>query len=131
MGKYACCSNYPSGELLKAFGEFNRSEWYECHETLEELWDGSEGEIRRFYQGILQIAVSLLHWRNSNFGGATSLLASGINYLRRVSPVCQRIEVASLVMEAEAFAHDLDRLGPDLMARVDEHLIPRLRLTPA
>jgi uncharacterized protein len=123
--------NSPSGEVLKALGEFNRGDWYDCHETLEELWVGSEGEIRWFYQGILQIAVALHHWRNGNFGGAVSLLTSGIQYLQRVSPVYQRIEVASLIVEGELFREELNSLGAESMAGIPDSLIPKMRLAPA
>ena len=125
------CTDSPSGALLQAFGEFNRGDWYECHETLEELWVGSEDEIRRFYQGLLQVAVSLMHWRNGNYGGAVSLLTSGTGYLRRVASTCQRIDVASLVEEADRFAAELTGLGPERMAELPDLLIPRLRLAPA
>jgi predicted metal-dependent hydrolase len=57
------CTQSPSGELLRALGEFNRGDWFECHETLEELWVGSQGEMRDFYKGVLQISVGLHHWR--------------------------------------------------------------------
>jgi len=131
MAKQLDCSSSPSGELLQAFGEFNRGDWYDCHETLEDLWIDSEDENRWFYQGLLQIAVALHHWRNGNFGGAVSLLTGGVNYLRRVSPVCQRIEVAVLVTEAERFREELGRLGPEQMAALPATLIPKMRLAPA
>lgn len=125
------CSCSPSGELLQAFGEFNRGDWFDCHETLEELWVGSEFEIRWFYQGLLQVAVALHHWRNGNYGGAVSLLTSGTNYLRRVNPVCQRIEVAALTAAADDCKEELIRLGPARMAELPVALIPKLRLSPA
>lgn len=128
MIKQTDCSSSPSGEILQAIGEFNRGDWYECHETLEDLWIGSEDEPRWFYQGMLQIAVALLHWRNGNYGGSVSLLAGGVEYLQRVSPVCQRIEVALLVAEAERFREELVRLGPERMAELPEALIPKMRL---
>lgn len=130
MGKQPDCDDLPSDEFLKALVEFNRREWYECHETLEELWVGTEFEIRWFYQGILQIAVALMHWRNGNYGGAISLLASGGEYLKRVCPVCQLVEVASLVEESERFRMELVRLGPEKMAEIPEGLIPKLRMAP-
>jgi predicted metal-dependent hydrolase len=131
MTKQLDCSSSPSGELLKAFGEFNRRDWFDCHETLEELWVGSEDEIRWFYQGILQTAVALHHWRNGNFGGAVSLLTSGTDYLRRVCPICQRIEVAELIEDADRLKHELAKLGPEQMALLPDALIPKLRLAPA
>ncbi len=131
MPKKPDCTDSPSGDILRAFGEFNRGDWYDCHETLEDLWVGSEDEPRRFYQGMLQIAVALLHWRNGNYGGAESLLTSGTGYLRRVCPVCQRIEVATLVADAERFREELVKLGPERMTELPEALIPKMRLAPA
>jgi hypothetical protein len=131
MGKASDCTCSPSGELLQAFGEFNRGDWFACHETLEDLWVGTDGEMRDFYQGLLQLAVALHHWRNGNFGGTVSLLESGCAYLRRVRPVCQRIEVEALVLAAGRLREELTALGPERMADVDPALIPRLRLAPA
>lgn len=125
------CAQSPSRQLLQAFGEFNRGEWFDCHETLEDLWVGTEGEIRCFYQGLLQISVALHHWQNGNFGGALSLLAGGSDYLRRVPPVCQRIEVGTMIVEAERCRAELARLGSERMAELDQALIPRMRLAPA
>ena len=73
------CEESPPGQLLLAIRQFNNREWYDCHETIEELWLGETGEMRNFLQGTLQISVALLHWRNGNYGGAISLLESGIN----------------------------------------------------
>ena len=125
------CGMSPSRQLLQAFGEFNRGEWFDCHETLEDLWVGSEGEIRSFYQGLLQIAVALHHWRNGNFGGAITLLTGGIDYLGRVRPVCQRIEVETMITEAGRCREALQLLGMERMHELDPALIPRMRLAPA
>ncbi len=125
------CSESPPGELLKAIGEFNRGDWFDCHETLEDLWVGEEGEMRDFYQGVLQVAVALHHWHAGNFGGAVRLLESGAGYLRRVSPVCQRVDVADLIQAADHLRGRLSVLGADRMAEVDPVLIPRLRLANA
>lgn len=131
MSKRTECGDSPSGAMLRALGEFNRGDWFECHETLEELWIGSEDEPRWFYQGLLQIAVALHHWRSGNYNGALSLLAGGCEYLGRVSPVCQRIEVAVLADEAERFREELLRLGAERMAELPAALIPKMRLAPA
>ena len=63
-----CCAESPSGQFLLGIRQFNAGEWFECHETVEDLWIGEEGELRNFYQGIIQVAVALHHWRNGNFG---------------------------------------------------------------
>ncbi len=120
----------PSGALLRAFGEFNREEWFDCHETLEDLWIGSEGDPRWLYQGLLQVAVALHHWRNGNYGGALSLLEGGSGYLRRLPDACQRIDVADLLERVARCREALVQLGQERMAELDPALIPRLRLAP-
>ncbi|WP_085811798.1 DUF309 domain-containing protein [Geoanaerobacter pelophilus] len=123
-----CRANAPPGELVKAVEEFNRGEWFECHETLEELWVGEKGELRDFYQGVLQIAVALHHWRNGNFKGALILLQGGGECLRRVSSVCLKLDVAQLQKDAARFLDELSALGEERMAEVDPGLVPRLHL---
>lgn len=124
------CSESPSSQLFLAIRQFNRGDWFECHETLEDLWVGEEGELRYFYQGVLQVAVALHHWRNGNFGGAVSLLKGGAGYLRRVAPVCQQVDVSGLIEAADRVLEVLAGLGPDRMRELDPALIPRLRLVP-
>ncbi|MFC4809081.1 DUF309 domain-containing protein [Paenibacillus sp. GCM10023250] len=55
---------------------FNVDEdYFECHEVMEELW--LEEGRSTLYQGLLQAAVGLHHWRNDNFSGAAKLFAQG------------------------------------------------------
>ena len=105
----------PPEELLQGIAQFNRQEWFECHETLEELWVGAHGELRDFYQGMLQLAVALHHWRHGNFKGALVLLKGGGGLLMRVSAVCQGVDVAALVADAARLGDQLSALGEDRM----------------
>jgi len=125
------CEDSPPGQLLQAIRQFNIRDWYECHETLEELWVGEEGEVREFYQGILQVAVALHHWRNGNFGGAISLLNGGMTYLGRVSAVCQWVDVADFIASAGRVREALEQLGKENMAALDQALIPVLKVVAA
>lgn len=63
--------------------QFNQGLYFECHDTLEEAWAGLRGEARDFFQGLIQVSVSLYHWRNGNPGGALSLLDRGRKRLAR------------------------------------------------
>jgi uncharacterized protein len=124
------CEGSPSMELIRAMVEFNQHDWFECHETLEELWLEETGEMRDFYQGILQIAVALYHWREGNFNGAVSLLARGASYLRRVRPVCRGVDLSGFICDTEATLEALTELGPSRMSNLDSCLIPTLREYP-
>jgi predicted metal-dependent hydrolase len=117
----------PPQEFLRAVDEFNRRDWFTCHETLEALWNGSRGELRQLYQGLLQIAVALHHWRSGNFSGAVTLLARGAVRLR-VSATCRHIRTGEMAAAADRFREALTALGPERMAEVEPALVPRLRL---
>ena len=121
------CHESPPGQLLLGIRQFNGQEWFECHETLEILWLKETGEVRDLYQGIIQIAIALHHWRNGNFGGALSLLAGGTGYLLRVPAVCLWVDVAGFISQVERVRYFLERLGKEKMGELDPALIPRLQ----
>jgi len=121
------CDESPPGQLLQGIREFNNREWFECHETVEDLWIGETGEVRDFYQGLIQIAVALHHWRNGNFGGAVSLLKGGAGYLRKVSEACQWVDVAALIADADRMRTALEKLGKESMAALAPDLIPLIK----
>ena len=121
------CNESPPGQLPQAIREFNTSEWFECHETVEELWIGEEGEARDFYQGLIQIAVALHHWRNGNFGGAVSLLKGGAGYLRHVEGPCQWVDVAGLIADADRMRTALEVLGKERMEALDPGFVPLIK----
>ena len=125
------CDEAPPGQFLLAVRQFNSREWYECHETIEDLWLGETGEMRDFLQGTLQISVALLHWRNGNLGGAVSLLASGINYLKRVPDVCLWVDVPALIADSERVWTALEKLGKDRMESLESALIPQIKTVSA
>lgn len=121
------CELQPSDQFLKAVAQFNDGEYFECHETLEELWMDEMGEMRDFYQGLLQIAVALHHWKNGNLGGALSLLKGGAEYLERVSGVCLGVDVVRVVEAAGRVRESLQHLGKERMAQLEPSLLPVLR----
>ena len=125
------CTESPPGQLLQGIREFNAGQWFECHETVEDLWIGAEGEVRDFYQGLIQIAVALHHWRNGNFGGALSLLKGGAGYLGHVADQCQWVDVAGLIADAGRMRVALEELGKERMETLDPALIPRIQTVSA
>lgn len=123
-----CCEEAPPEELLLAIDQFNQGDWFECHETLEELWVGEKGEMRGFYQGLLQLAVALHHWRDGNFKGAMTLFKRGGECLGRVPPVCQSVDVVGLATGAAKLHEALGSLGEERMTELETRLILKVRL---
>lgn len=99
----ACCDRTPTPEMRHAFEQFNRGEYWEQHETLENVWRAEpDPTIRNFYKGILQVGVGFHHLRKGNYNGVLKVLARGINYLKPYAPECYGVDVQRLIDEASA-----------------------------
>ena len=121
------CGDPAPAELLAGIDLFNAGQWFACHEILEELWAGEQGDARYLYQGILQVAVALHHWREGNFRGAMILCGSSRGLLARVAPVCQGVDVAALLLDLERFRSSLELAGPEGMATLPPERLPVIR----
>jgi hypothetical protein len=119
----------PPIDLLRAIEEFNRGDWFACHETLEDLWRDADGETRDFYQGLIKIAAALHHWRNGNFVGAVRLLDRGRSLLCYVCPTCLGVSLLPFVSAVETLHKALTELGPERMGELPRDLIPTLAIS--
>jgi predicted metal-dependent hydrolase len=63
----------------RGVAEFNDGLFFECHDTLEELWSGLRGPSRDFFQGLIQVAVAFHHVGNGNAPGAASMIARALS----------------------------------------------------
>ena len=122
------CHEPPPAQLLEGIAQFNRGEYFEQHETLELLWRAESRDVRRLYQGILQIGVACLHLQRLNHHGAVYMLTRGSGYLAPFAPACQRVDVDGLLRAATAALVEVHRLGPDRLAEFDWRLAPRVHL---
>jgi predicted metal-dependent hydrolase len=108
--------------------EFNRREFFQCHETLEELWKRERRSVRDLYRGILQVAVGCYHLGRGNQRGATFSLDHGLLRLRPFAPGCQGVDVADLIAQAESLASALFNHGPGSLSDADPATYPTIRL---
>jgi uncharacterized protein len=111
---------------LRGIEEFNRGEFFECHEYLEEAWMQEPGRVRFLYQGILQVGVGFYHQQNGNWRGATGVLRGGIERLREFEPEALGIDVARLVRESERCLRKIEELGRERVREFDTSGIPRV-----
>jgi len=72
--------------FLKGIDEFNRRLFFECHETLEEIWQEHHGADRKFYQGMIQIAAGYFKWEQGVPAGAIKLWRMGLEKLHPYGP---------------------------------------------
>ena len=112
--------------VLRGIEEFNRGEYFECHEYLEEAWMHESGRIRYLYQGILQVGVGFYHLKNGNWRGATGLLRNGTTRLKEFEPAALGVDVAKLIHESENCLRQLETLGRERIGEFDQSEIPRV-----
>jgi predicted metal-dependent hydrolase len=115
--------------LLKGIEEFNRGEFYECHDTLEELWMAEAGSIRYLYQGILQVGVAFYHLTRRRYRPVLTLLKSGSGYLQSFSPTCQGVRLDLLLRDAARCLAAVEELGPDRLNDFDWTLVPTIKVS--
>jgi predicted metal-dependent hydrolase len=112
--------------VLKGIEEFNRGEFFECHEFLEEAWMQESGRVRYLYQGILQVGVGFYHLKNGNWRGATGLLRNGTVRLKEFEPETLGVDVAKLIRESERCLQELETLGRERISEFDATKIPKV-----
>lgn len=128
---YPRCAQPPPPQLLHGLEQFNRQEFWECHETLEELWRAERDPIRYLYQGILQVGVAFHHLRRGNYAGTRRLLASGSLLLEPFSPRCCGVEVAKLLEEARRWLALVEAYGPERVSELALLPPPRVAYSTA
>ena len=125
------CAEPPSEQFLLGITQFNRREFFECHETLEEMWLAESDQVRYLYQGILQVGVGYLHLLRGNHHGAVTKLHSGCALLEYFVPSCMEVDVAELLATSRKHVGELLRLGPDRIRDFDLAAIPTITVTAA
>ncbi len=97
--------------LQKGIAEFNAKEYFDCHETLEELWKDYTDKDREAIQGIIQIAVGYYHLRRGNQAGTLKLFERGGARVERYAPVWQGLDLSDVLQEVKRLKEILS--GPD------------------
>src|SRR3990170_253086 len=116
---------------LQGIAYFNACEFFEAHETWEELWKEYRGELRLFYKGLIQAAVALHHFGNGNIRGARKVYGSSRGYLQQYRPVCVGLDLEKFLAEFDAcFAQVAasDEQFPHI--ELNSELIPEIWLNP-
>lgn len=116
---------------LKGIAYFNACEFFEAHETWEELWKNYTGPLRLFYKGLIQAAVALHHFGNGNIRGARKVYGSSRAYLAQFGTVCEGLDLEKFLAEFDAcFASVVasDEEFPTI--DLDPNLIPEIWLDP-
>ncbi len=102
-----------SPEFERGIAEFNQQQFYACHDTLEAIWIDAPEADKRFYQGILQVAVGCYHLSNDNLRGAIILLGEAVRRLWDYQPDYEGVDVEQLLGQANNLLQALQQLKPE------------------
>ncbi|HUN60099.1 MAG TPA: DUF309 domain-containing protein [Candidatus Binataceae bacterium] len=104
--------------LARGVGLFNDGEYFACHEVWEELWKRSEGEERAALQGLIQVAVAILHAERGNYRGAQSVYRKAMRNLELASEDCMGLRLGQ-------FRWTLKQIIAEVLSPLDEPRVQR------
>ena len=121
--------------LSLAVRQFNGWRFWDCHETLEDVWregpTSSEGvSLADFYQGIIKVAAGFHHLIRRNHKGAVNLLDGGLCLLQPFRPRCLGVDVDRFLADTRACYDLIVELGPAHLDQFDRSLIPSIAFDP-
>jgi predicted metal-dependent hydrolase len=101
-----------SSDIKEGVDLFNRAEFFDAHEVLEDIWRAAPQEEKKFLQGIIQVAVALYHHGNGNSIGACSVLRRAFRNLSRYPEGYGGIQLADLLRSVSAWQRAMDEGKP-------------------
>ena len=110
--------------FLEGLNYFRTGEYFEAHESWEELWSDFYLRDRRFVQGLIQLSVSFVHLENNNLKGAKSLLNKCSEKFIEFSGLQRGIDIKKLLKEINEVSDAYDRLTSSIEFNWD--LVPKL-----
>ncbi len=95
-------------KFVQACVYFNAGDYFEAHESWEDLWNEAHGARHAYLQGLIQVAVALHHAGNQNLRGSKKLFASALDYLEKGREEADEVDVDELVQRVLEFQNAVD-----------------------
>jgi len=95
-------------QFLKGIELFNQRQFYECHDTLEEIWLQESSDEQPFLQGMIQSAVAFHHYSQGKRGAARAMFKLALEKLETYPAHYQGLDLGVLVQDLRAWKEALD-----------------------
>lgn len=116
-------------QLHEAVDQFNGGEYWDCHETLEEVWLATPYPERFFYHAIIKVAVGFHHVGRHNRHGARVKLSDGVRLLLLFPPDYMGLRVDRLLADSSSWLGRMNVTGNVEWPRVDKLRRPVIHVT--
>jgi len=104
-------------EVAKLFHEgvalFNEGDFFEAHEVWEDIWHMASGDLKRFYQGLIQCAVTIEHLRRGNPRGVVNVFKSAQTKFVGLPTVYHGVNIPGLIAEVKRMIQPVLDLPPE------------------
>ncbi len=90
----------------KFFELFNKQEFFQAHEVLEDLWRETWGLDRDFYQGLIQIAAAFVHAQKGRWDSAEKLSQRALERLKNYPRTYQDVNLDAVFFEMRRCLED-------------------------
>lgn len=89
----------PPPELMVGIAQFNEGQFFESHETWENLWRSTDYPLRLFYFGLTKLGAGFTHARRGNPTSMRRLLNDGVLYLEPFTPGIMGLDIDGFTRE--------------------------------
>jgi predicted metal-dependent hydrolase len=112
---------------------FNHEDYFAAHELWEEIWRSTTPEPRDLFQGLIQLAVGLYHYRRRHRPApAARVLSRGLRRLEPLAPTCHGVDLAALLASGERWRRWLEAAAEEASGSgeqaLEEPALPRIRI---
>jgi len=95
-------------QFLEGLELFNRQEFYDCHDLIEDLWLQESSDKQPFLQGIIQAAVAFFHYQQGKWGAARTMMKQSIDKLATYPRLHGGIDLGKFRSELRVWKQALD-----------------------
>jgi uncharacterized protein len=88
-------------ELARGLEQIARGEYFEAHETLEDVWRAADPAEKDFFQGLVHVAVAWYQAGRGNGYGCERQLQKAARRLRPFAPEYRGVDVESYLRSIE------------------------------
>lgn len=94
--------------LRRGIALFNRAEFFEAHEVLEDVWRAAPADQKKYFQGLVQTAVAFHHFSTGNRIGMRSVMERAMRNLDGCGAEFHGVHVARLRKSVAEWLKSLD-----------------------
>jgi predicted metal-dependent hydrolase len=102
--------------------------YWDSHEQWEEIWRESEGAVRHFFQGLIQVDAAIIHTERGHWRGVANLLARSLGHLEQCPDHLLGMDVSRLREQLRAYCQEILALKEGQKESFDESLCPGLEV---